>query len=120
MRAGGAAVPGSDGHLRRLRRDPPQGSEGLGSSALRPLPPRLLHVDISHALFTHIDSDNTALDSDASGTDAQRRLLLSVLATAASVYSAKDDALTFPWVLSVVPRAPTACKKRGFSSAAHG
>ncbi|TKW08086.1 hypothetical protein SEVIR_6G005900v4 [Setaria viridis] len=93
----------------------------------------LLHVAISHALFTHIDTDDTALDSSAPGTDAQRRLLsrlasdwlalllfkaayllalllLSLLATAAavfsvaSVYSAKHDALTFPRVLSVVPR----------------
>jgi hypothetical protein len=93
----------------------------------------LLHVAISHALFTHIDTDDTALDSSSPGTDVQRRLLsrlasdwlalllfkaayllalllLSLLATAAavfsvaSVYSAKHDALTFPRVLSVVPR----------------
>ncbi|KAJ1254781.1 hypothetical protein BS78_07G007500 [Paspalum vaginatum] len=93
----------------------------------------LLHIAISHALFTHIDSDDTALDSSAPGTDAQRRLLsrlasdwlalllfksaylvallvLSLLSTAAavfsvaSVYSAKTDALAFPRVLSVVPR----------------
>uniref|UniRef100_A0A804PRT9 Uncharacterized protein n=3 Tax=Zea mays TaxID=4577 RepID=A0A804PRT9_MAIZE len=93
----------------------------------------LLHVAISHALFTHIDSDDTALDASSPGTDTQRRLLsrlasdwlalllfksayllalllLSLLSVAASVfsvasvYSAKRDALTFPRVLSVVPR----------------
>uniref|UniRef100_A0A804PPW3 Uncharacterized protein n=1 Tax=Zea mays TaxID=4577 RepID=A0A804PPW3_MAIZE len=35
----------------------------------------LLHVAISHALFTHIDSDDTALDASSPGTDTQRRLL---------------------------------------------
>jgi hypothetical protein len=87
----------------------------------------LLHVAISHALFTHIDSDDTALDASSPGTDTQRRLLsrlasdwlalllfksayllalllLSLLSVVASVYSAKRDALTFPHVLSVVPR----------------
>ncbi|CAO2205465.1 unnamed protein product [Urochloa humidicola] len=93
----------------------------------------LLHIAISHALFTHIDTDDTALDASSPGTDSQRRLLsrlasdwlalllfkaayllalllLSLLATAASVfsvasvYSAKHDALSFPRVLSVVPR----------------
>ncbi|RCV18624.1 hypothetical protein SETIT_3G316600v2 [Setaria italica] len=88
----------------------------------------LLHIAISHALFTHINTDDTTLDSSASGTDAQRHLLsrlasdwlalllfkaaylltllllLSLLATTASVYSAKHDALTFLRVLSVVPR----------------
>ncbi|CAL5009440.1 unnamed protein product [Urochloa decumbens] len=93
----------------------------------------LLHIAISHALFTHIDTDDTALDASSPGTESQRRLvsrlasdwlalllfkaayllallLLSLLATAAavfsvaSVYSAKHDALTFPRVLSVVPR----------------
>ncbi|KAG2576132.1 uncharacterized protein LOC120677748 [Panicum virgatum] len=93
----------------------------------------LLHIAISHALFRHIDSDDTALDASSPGSDAQRRLLsrlasdwlalllfkaayllalllLSLLATAASVfsvaslYSAKHDALSFPRVLSVVPR----------------
>nr|CAB3481820.1 unnamed protein product [Digitaria exilis] len=93
----------------------------------------LLHIAISHALFAHIDSDDTALDSSSPGTDAQRRLLsrlasdwlalllfkaayllalllFSLLSTAAavfsvaSVYSAKHDALSFPRVLSVVPR----------------
>lgn len=93
----------------------------------------LLHIAISHALFTHIDSDDTALDASSPGTETQRRLLsrlasdwlalllfksayllalllLSLLSVAASVfsvasvYSAKRDALTFPRVLSVVPR----------------
>lgn len=93
----------------------------------------LLHIAISHALFTHIDSDDNALDASSPGTDTQRRLLsrlasdwlalllfksayllalllLSLLSVAASVfsvasvYSAKRDALTFPRVLSVVPR----------------
>jgi hypothetical protein len=87
----------------------------------------LLHVAISHALFTHIDSDDTALDASSPGTDTQRHLLsrlgsdwltlllfksayllalllLSLLSVVASVYSAKRDALTFPRVLSVVPR----------------
>ncbi|XP_066352341.1 uncharacterized protein [Miscanthus floridulus] len=93
----------------------------------------LLHIAISHALFTHIDTDDTALDNSSPGTDTQRRLLsrlasdwlalllfksayllalllLSLLSVAASVfsvasvYSAKRDALTFPRVLSVVPR----------------
>ncbi|OEL19414.1 hypothetical protein BAE44_0019567 [Dichanthelium oligosanthes] len=93
----------------------------------------LLHIAISHALFSHIHSDDTALDASSPGTDAQRRLLarlahdwlslllfkaayllalllFSLLATAAavfsvaSVYSAKHDALSFPRVLSVVPR----------------
>ncbi|RCV25132.1 hypothetical protein SETIT_5G142000v2 [Setaria italica] len=86
----------------------------------------LLHVTISHALFTHIDTDDTALDSSTPGTDAQRRLLsrlasdwlalllfkdayllaLLLLATAAavfpvaSVYSTKHDALTIPRLLA--------------------
>lgn len=93
----------------------------------------LLHIAISHALFSHIDSDDYALDSAAPGTPTQRRLLsrlaadwaalllfkaayllalllFSLLSTAAavfsvaSVYSAKHDALSFPRVLSVVPR----------------
>uniref|UniRef100_A0A0E0LQE9 Uncharacterized protein n=1 Tax=Oryza punctata TaxID=4537 RepID=A0A0E0LQE9_ORYPU len=93
----------------------------------------LVHIAISHALFSHIDSDDSALDSAAPGTPAQRRLLhrladdwlalllfkaayllalllFSLLSTAAavfsvaSVYSAKHDALSFPRVLSVVPR----------------
>ncbi|EEE67910.1 hypothetical protein OsJ_25760 [Oryza sativa Japonica Group] len=93
----------------------------------------LLHIAISHALFSHIDSDDSALDSAAPGTPAQRRLLhrladdwlalllfkaayllalllFSLLSTAAavfsvaSVYSAKHDALSCPRVLSVVPR----------------
>ncbi|KQJ94793.1 uncharacterized protein LOC100828305 [Brachypodium distachyon] len=93
----------------------------------------LAHIAISHALFTTIDSDDTALDSSSPGTASQDRilrrlaadwsalvlfksayllalLLLSLLSTAAavfsvaSVYSAKYDALTFPRVLSVVPR----------------
>ncbi|KAL6659591.1 hypothetical protein ACP70R_003631 [Stipagrostis hirtigluma subsp. patula] len=93
----------------------------------------LLHIAISHALFARVDSDDTALDASAPGTAAQSRLLsrllsdwaallafkaayllalllLSLLATAAavfsvaSVYSAKRDALSFPRVLSVVPR----------------
>ncbi|XP_062191994.1 uncharacterized protein LOC133895583 [Phragmites australis] len=93
----------------------------------------LLHIAISHALFTHIDSDDTALDSTAPGTAQRDRLLsrlasdwaalllfkaayllalllFSLLSTAAavfsvaSVYSAKHDALSFPRILSVVPR----------------
>ncbi|KAL5231819.1 hypothetical protein ABZP36_030595 [Zizania latifolia] len=93
----------------------------------------LAHIAISHALFSHIDSDDSALDSAAPGTPTQRRLLhrlasdwaallvfkaayllalllFSLLSTAAavfsvaSVYSAKHDALSFPRVLSVVPR----------------
>ncbi|XP_062192414.1 uncharacterized protein LOC133895905 [Phragmites australis] len=92
----------------------------------------LLHIAISHALFTHIDSDDTALDSTVSPAQRDRLLsrlasdwaalllfkaayflallLLSLLSTAAavfsvaSVYSAKYDALSFPRVLSVVPR----------------
>nr|TKW00572.1 LOW QUALITY PROTEIN: hypothetical protein SEVIR_8G119200v2 [Setaria viridis] len=35
----------------------------------------LLHVAISHAVFTHIDTDDTTLDSSAPSTDAQHRLL---------------------------------------------
>ena len=35
----------------------------------------LLHIAISHALFRHIDSDDTALDASSPGSDAQRRLL---------------------------------------------
>jgi hypothetical protein len=87
----------------------------------------LLHIAISHALFTHIDSDDTALDASSPGTDTQRcllsrlasdwlallifksayllaLLLLSLLSVVTSVCSAKRDALTFPRVLSVVPR----------------
>ncbi|GJN12662.1 hypothetical protein PR202_ga30957 [Eleusine coracana subsp. coracana] len=93
----------------------------------------LLHIAISYSLFASIDSDDTALDRSTPGTAAQTRLLdrlasdwaslllfkaayllalllLSLLSTAAavfsvaSVYSAKHDALSFPKVLSVVPR----------------
>ncbi|KAL6856958.1 hypothetical protein ACP4OV_018340 [Aristida adscensionis] len=91
----------------------------------------LLHIAISHALFAHIDSDDTALDAAPAAARGRllRRLahdwaalllfkaayllallLLSLLATAAAVfsvasaYSAKRDALSFPRVLSVVPR----------------
>lgn len=93
----------------------------------------LAHIAISHALFSTIDSDDSALESSAPGTASQQRilqrlgadwaalvlfkaayllalLLFSLLSTAAavfsvaSVYSAKHDALTFPRVLSVVPR----------------
>jgi hypothetical protein len=93
----------------------------------------LAHIAISHALFRTIDSDDTALESSSPGTASQQRilqrlgadwaalllfkaayllalLLFSLLSTAAavfsvaSVYSAKRDALTFPRVLSVVPR----------------
>ncbi|KAG8046299.1 hypothetical protein GUJ93_ZPchr0008g14049 [Zizania palustris] len=93
----------------------------------------LAHIAISHALFSNIDSDDSALDSAAPGTPTQRLLLhrlasdwaallvfkaayllalllFSLLSTAAavfsvaSVYSAKHDALSFPRVLSVVPR----------------
>ncbi|XP_004987105.1 uncharacterized protein LOC101782706 [Setaria italica] len=93
----------------------------------------LLHIAISHTLFTHINTDDTALDSSVPSTDAQccllfclasdwlalllfkaayllALLLLSLLATTtaifsvAFVYSAKHDVLTFLWVLSVVPQ----------------
>lgn len=93
----------------------------------------LLHIAISYRLFASIHSDDTALDASTPGTAAERRLLdrllsdwaslllfkavyllalllLSLLSTAAavfsvaSVYSAKHDALSFPKVLSVVPR----------------
>jgi hypothetical protein len=87
----------------------------------------LLHVAISHVLFTHIDSDDTTLDASSPGTDTQRRLLsrltsywlalllfksayllallpLSLLSVVASVYSAKRNTLTFLRMLSVVPR----------------
>ncbi|ONM04939.1 hypothetical protein ZEAMMB73_Zm00001d032371 [Zea mays] len=83
----------------------------------------LLHVAISHAFFTHIDSDDTALDASSPGTDTQRHLLSRLasdwlalllfksayllallLLSLLSVVSDKRDALTFPRVLSVVPR----------------
>jgi hypothetical protein len=79
----------------------------------------LLHIAISHALFRHMDTDNTALDASSPCSDTQRRLLshlasdwlaplLLLLTTAASLHpssppSTLHGALTFMRVLCVVP-----------------